>query len=35
MSPEDSVSRMREVIGNLTLDQSGSFLDRTGTTIPW
>jgi NAD(P)-dependent dehydrogenase (short-subunit alcohol dehydrogenase family) len=35
MSPEDSVSSMREVIAGLTLDQSGSFLDRTGTTIPW
>jgi NAD(P)-dependent dehydrogenase (short-subunit alcohol dehydrogenase family) len=32
---EDSISQMRKVIEGLTLDQSGSFLDRDGSVIPW
>lgn len=35
MSPEDSVAQMRRVIDGLTLDQSGTFLDRSGMSIPW
>ena len=35
MRPEDSIAQMRGVIDGLTLDQSGSFLNRDGTPIPW
>ena len=35
LQPEDSVAEMRKVIAALTLDQSGSFLDRDGSVIPW
>jgi NAD(P)-dependent dehydrogenase (short-subunit alcohol dehydrogenase family) len=33
--PEDSVAQMRQVISGLTLDRTGSFLDRDGSVIPW
>jgi NAD(P)-dependent dehydrogenase (short-subunit alcohol dehydrogenase family) len=35
MTPEDSVSQMREVIAGLTIERTGSFLDRDGSVIPW
>jgi NAD(P)-dependent dehydrogenase (short-subunit alcohol dehydrogenase family) len=35
LQAEDSISQMRKVIEGLTLDQSGSFLDRDGSVIPW
>lgn len=35
LSPEESVAQMREVITGLTLDRTGSFLDRDGSLIPW
>lgn len=35
MSPDTSVKRMLEVIKNLTIKSSGSFLSYDGTIIPW
>lgn len=35
LSPQDSISQMRQVIAGLTLDRTGSFLDRDGSVIPW
>jgi NAD(P)-dependent dehydrogenase (short-subunit alcohol dehydrogenase family) len=35
LQAEDSISQMRKVIDGLTLDRSGSFLDRDGSEIPW
>ncbi len=35
ISTEQSVSGMRQVIGSLTLSDSGKFLDYSGREIPW
>ncbi len=31
----ESVGRMREILGTVTLENSGSFFDIDGSTIPW
>lgn len=33
--PEESIAGLRRVIGGLTREQSGSFLDYQGNEIPW
>jgi NAD(P)-dependent dehydrogenase (short-subunit alcohol dehydrogenase family) len=35
LAPEKSIAGMREVIGRLTLKDSGRFLDYAGEEIPW
>lgn len=35
LSPQESVSAMRETISNLTLSDSGRFLSHEGETVPW
>ncbi len=35
VTPEDSVAAMRATIEGLTPDQTGSFLNADGSTIPW
>ncbi len=35
ISPEESVSSMRRLIERLTIEQTGSFLRRDGSQIPW
>jgi NAD(P)-dependent dehydrogenase (short-subunit alcohol dehydrogenase family) len=35
LSPEESISRMRQVIAGLTLEDSGRFLSYDGSEIPW
>jgi NAD(P)-dependent dehydrogenase (short-subunit alcohol dehydrogenase family) len=35
LTVEQSVSAMRATIGRLTMDDSGTFLDRDGETLPW
>ena len=31
----ESVGRMREILGTITPENSGSFFDIDGSTIPW
>jgi NAD(P)-dependent dehydrogenase (short-subunit alcohol dehydrogenase family) len=35
ITPEESVSAMRALIERLTMDQTGRFLRRNGSPIPW
>lgn len=35
LSPEESIRSMIRTIDGLTLEKSGSFFDRDGTTLPW
>ncbi len=35
ISPQESVSSMRRLIERLTIEQTGSFLRRNGSQIPW
>jgi len=35
ITPEESVSAMRKLIGRLTIDDSGHFLRRDGSELPW
>ena len=35
ITPEESVSSMRALIDRLTIDQTGRFLRRDGSEIPW
>ena len=35
ITPEESVSDMRALIESLTLEQTGTFLRRNGSQIPW
>lgn len=35
ISPDTSVSGIRQVIANLTIEQTGQFLRYTGETVPW
>jgi NAD(P)-dependent dehydrogenase (short-subunit alcohol dehydrogenase family) len=35
ITPEESVSAMRELIDRLTIDDSGKFLRRDGSELPW
>ena len=35
ITPEESVSAMRTLIGRLTIDDSGKFLRRDGSELPW
>jgi hypothetical protein len=35
ITPEESVSDMRELIDRLTIDDTGRFLRRNGSALPW
>jgi len=35
LTPQQSVSGLRQVIAGLTLEKSGGFFDYDGTSIPW
>lgn len=35
ITPEESVSAMRRLIDRLTIDDTGSFLRRNGSELPW
>jgi NAD(P)-dependent dehydrogenase (short-subunit alcohol dehydrogenase family) len=35
ITPQESVGDMRELIGRLTIDDSGKFLRRDGSELPW
>jgi hypothetical protein len=35
ITPEESVSAMRRLIERLTIEDSGKFLRRNGSEIPW
>jgi NAD(P)-dependent dehydrogenase (short-subunit alcohol dehydrogenase family) len=35
ISAAESVGRMREILGTITPENSGTFFDIDGTTIPW
>ncbi len=35
LSPEESVRGMRELIGRLSLGDSGKFFDYQGKELPW
>lgn len=35
MNPQDSITRMRQVIADFSLDKSGAFLNYRGEVLPW
>jgi hypothetical protein len=35
ITPEESIGDMRKLIDRLTIDDSGKFLRRDGSEIPW
>jgi hypothetical protein len=35
ITPEESVSAMRRLVDRLTIDDTGRFLRRNGSELPW
>jgi hypothetical protein len=35
ITPEESVTAMRRLIDRLTIDDTGHFLRRNGSELPW